>query len=824
MHETLERAVNSLPDIVGLHLGVPEWVVSDVEDGRSPSKADALCFEEECGAAIQAFLIRTQADRTPLHPLSPDVPPTLRAKIRLGEVCEEVWWARARACAEKGGVLGADECREAFLCAVWTSAHASLSEDILHSGVPSHTRALPAMASSSLTERYAQSACACSNPAHSEAGLVSKHVYTLSSRCMHAADRSWIFAARKAISSCPAARRVLASSLRISLTAMHAWIDPMSRADWRRRLEMQRKLDANPHFDSAATLCELMPACKAAMRRTAADALYPYEAQRRALVRCGLTSGICSSACHSAELRRHPEVQCTILALASLANCGIQLLKVDAAFATQEDVRGSDFFKAMALVDCIPKREKRVKKAKKSDATRLEATPLLLPVSFATRASKELWQQCFMSTFIPLWAYSCAFESRASRMTPTQLDVLSEQNAATQMTTRLSCKHRLLATSMAMADPAASMRSRAELWKALGVDIVPSTKAKSSDALLEEMESCTADEAGLFLSFSRIANLKEQLLVYLLPPEARAMQEKAVAARSVQDETRPLSHATSSKLQVCCFCHKICSACFEGNGVKEVHDSFRQLGVASCLLRSKDEFYCSRRLSAAYRLATLNSERLESHVGLEGYVEDRSFANEVLDGTADARMVVRMRRDAASVMMQHVQSPPCGSEPLLSVDLIGKAVRLKKNWYTICCYCGVIMRFRQHHRYGSSIACLRCDAAFSGLSVLTDEKPQTTTMPCRFCGKPSTKGRGAAHKAVNSPLDVSGKNALLPAPLRTCYFCPAHYKQWIPQAMKVLSTRVILSHIASGARPVWDTEAEAELLRPKPRKKRKRIA
>jgi hypothetical protein len=42
--------------------------------------------------------------------------------------------------------------------------------------------------------------------------------------------------------------------------------------------------------------------------------------------------------------------------------------------------------------------------------------------------------------------------------------------------------------------------------------------------------------------------------------------------------------------------------------------------------------------------------------------------------------------------------------------------------------------------------------------------------------------------------------------------------------MEVLSTRVILSHIALGARPVWDTEAEAELLRPKPMKKRKRIA
>jgi hypothetical protein len=62
---------------------------------------------------------------------------------------------------------------------------------------------------------------------------------------------------------------------------------------------------------------------------------------------------------------------------------------------------------------------------------------------------------------------------------------------------------------------------------------------------------------------------------------------------------------------------------------------------------------------------------------------------------------------------------------------------------------------------------------------------------------------GTRWKMVKSPLDTSRKNASLPPPLRTCWFCPAHHRSWIANAMRGLPTRVVLSHIAHNARPVW---------------------
>ena len=60
-------------------------------------------------------------------------------------------------------------------------------------------------------------------------------------------------------------------------------------------------------------------------------------------------------------------------------------------------------------------------------------------------------------------------------------------------------------------------------------------------------------------------------------------------------------------------------------------------------------------------------------------------------------------------------------------------------------------------------------------------------------------------------MDTSGANANLPPPLRTVFFCPQHFKSWIPAAVRVLPTRVILSHIVFNARPCFNADENKEV-------------
>ena len=59
---------------------------------------------------------------------------------------------------------------------------------------------------------------------------------------------------------------------------------------------------------------------------------------------------------------------------------------------------------------------------------------------------------------------------------------------------------------------------------------------------------------------------------------------------------------------------------------------------------------------------------------------------------------------------------------------------------------------------------------------------------------------------VKAPLDVAGPNQRLPAPLKTVHYCPAHFRPWLASAHRTLATRVILSHLAHGAKPIAGAE------------------
>lgn len=61
--------------------------------------------------------------------------------------------------------------------------------------------------------------------------------------------------------------------------------------------------------------------------------------------------------------------------------------------------------------------------------------------------------------------------------------------------------------------------------------------------------------------------------------------------------------------------------------------------------------------------------------------------------------------------------------------------------------------------------------------------------------------------------------------MRTAAYCPKHWRPWLAGAHRVMPTRIILSHIAHNAKPIYSTggnRSAAELGFDAPAKERKR--
>ena len=81
---------------------------------------------------------------------------------------------------------------------------------------------------------------------------------------------------------------------------------------------------------------------------------------------------------------------------------------------------------------------------------------------------------------------------------------------------------------------------------------------------------------------------------------------------------------------------------------------------------------------------------------------------------------------------------------------------------------------------------------------------------------------GTKWRCCRAPHDTSGANASLPPPLRQIYFCPLHFRNWMPACLKTMPTRIILSHVVFGAKPCYGARDEDEDSIPKAKKVKKR--
>lgn len=231
---------------------------------------------------------------------------------------------------------------------------------------------------------------------------------------------------------------------------------------------------------------------------------------------------------------------------------------------------------------------------------------------------------------------------------------------------------------------------------------------------------------------------------------------------------------------------------------------------------------CAKRSSAALRTAlTLESAANEHEIEGRDLLPENHLPSDLRPVTVVAAMapkkslsktdmasdVAKLRRDIKNCFEQHACATACGDVPLVHIDVLGRAVRVFGNWHTLCAFCGALTRVGSGSRFRGEPCCMRCDVTMlygrERHGEMIAAVPRPDPPKCRFCGKPETPNAATKWKTVLAPEDSGGRNADVPPPLRVCSYCPAHYRPWLPDAHKTLSTKIILSHISARAKPVY---------------------
>ena len=264
---------------------------------------------------------------------------------------------------------------------------------------------------------------------------------------------------------------------------------------------------------------------------------------------------------------------------------------------------------------------------------------------------------------------------------------------------------------------------------------------------------------------------------------------------------------------------------------------FCEVGVSSVtVLRSHEEgtstLFCAKRSSAALRSAICAeaSSRLRRIDEDGSMLAETSGASVVWESQRDAMLAMahdgtvasRMRRDCKRALEQRRCASLCGDMPLLTIPIIGRAVRIYGSWYSLCSLCANFVRVTPHCRIEAEIACLRCTTTPPSTSQSSRRKRPATTatgkracrdaesselplrrVACRFCCKKEV-GQPQRHRqfvTYPSPHDVAGDNLERSSSCRTTTWCPTHDRSWLRDALTTLTTAQVIAHITTNAQP-----------------------
>ena len=748
---------------------------------------------------------------------------------------------------------------DAFLVAVWTSAHAEyvavLDDEEGDAEPPPPTlHTVPnALSGIDLSDLYARRA----NPRESGVPKVAEPLVALLSRCTNPGARGWDSVLEDALKDL-GARTIVRHALLVCITGLHSQLHPCRRAPWPTRLVALRvaRLQLTDRKDAARIATQT----KEAMRRCLASTLAVDPAMHAALAALGHPV---RHLYHPPHALPHRGMEGSMTAFAesgvalggSESACGAGLARaLTAAFARRHADDGGDsvpndglvwdpsWLGKVRTVHSNPNHRVRKRPDVLTSAPSCEqGTPDVHSRQSLVSLASDVWSAAFRAHFVAFWLFAQSRQMRVTRLDAAQYEAVHGLNAATRLVAQLDVGTALRVQRQALRNPSAGLLTIGEAARELGLcDVVasaPSGGARGAQDGARMLGDVGALGAAQLLCYARAAWVSEEVVVVDLGAHTAALQRLALHRRLgtsiARDEALPM-HATH--VCACTECHRVANAHVAGTGGAP----FNEFGVSSCQIATECmasgdpvRLHCAKRSSAALRTA----------LAFEGEMKRRCIECEDVDGAAigrlttprkassvDSGVAARVRRDGKNALEQRPSAVACGEHPMLTVPIIGRAVRIYKAWYALCAYCAALVKVQPHlHRYGTEICCLRCDDGLMRRALPVE--PPSASVPtrpsakqsCRYCGC-VCEGSGAGWRRIKAPLDVAGPNAMLPPPLRHVWYCRQHYRGWVAQAHRVLETRVVLAHLAHNAKPLYgaDTATQAPAAaRPQARSRRR---
>lgn len=694
---------------------------------------------------------------------------------------------------------------DALLAAVWTSAHAEYVAYI-QSGVeepPSpNVYSFP-----NSTCEYDFGGLFCMRHCTRMCSKSALPLLQMFQRALNPGSRGWTSLLDSALQESVATRYIVVNSIIVSMIGMHSMLSPSKRAPWNLRMFMQRTLE-HTLTDSEAKrkLALTANATKEAVRRLVATFLSASPA---------LVEGL-SSTNQGMAAMLSPPVALPSRGMAqlseTLARCGLEI-------ATSID-KDPDVYVTVLNRDFDPDAN-----GAQWDAAWLSKTSPSTNKTPCINLLSEIWSSCFRTNFVAFWAHATTHQARASRLDASQHRALHGLNAVTKLVEALPQRQQLQAQRRAIEHVSSGLFTVNEVASCLGIQS-PSSQIRNIHDSLKFFSTVGPEAAAQMFVFARAAWVSEELLIVDLGSKTRTMQLEAIYKRLRRQDCQTNSNADklpvqTTHLHVCIECRRVSSAHFCEPG--KPGQTFTELGTSSSMLctecdgteKGQTHILCAKRSSAALRTAlgieqTMMEEEVEGkEINLESVSE---ILNEGRIGSAGSTedpgggLAARIRRDAKTALEQRTRAYACGEQRMLKVPILGRAIRIFQDWYSLCSLCGGMLRVLPMHRFGSEICCCRCDAQMLGLPA--PAPVQQKVVACRFCNSVDSEKKSNRWKMVKAPLDTSGENAKIPPALRQVFYCPKHYRPWVATAHRVLQTRIILSHIAHNAKPIHSTAVQ----------------
>lgn len=752
---------------------------------------------------------------------------------------------------------------DTFAVATWVDSHVHFlvskqrgEEEPPPPNITSISNAFTSLDLSHLYERRT-SLKSCPRSAHS--------LLQLLSRCTNPGARGWNPVLEVCLKN-TAIRRIITHEFEIVLTAMHPQIHPRERPDWRQRFKIFKVVsDKLANEATAADIMGLAIQTKEVMRRLLATTMANTMAMHEALSHLG----------HPVKHLHQPPINLPHVgmerAMRLLKNAGV-LMALDGKTSLLDAVLQS--FKAPTpslIPNTGPGRSLPLPSSSSSKETETQTTTTTTATGGGNTAEWQLgwlgkgtsdvpsittlvemtamvWSSSFRASFLAFWLHGISKRLRLLRIDPVQHQALHAANPVTHLCAAIPLAEQLRLQRLVLKSPASALYTVTEAATAIGISVkitLPNSYKNAADAVAALNTFDRFDAARLFF-FARVAWVRETVQIVRFGERVTIHTTKVLARRMRRPDDLDLSQfqAHSTQLCVCTECQRVANAhVSSGVGDKQMGVLFNEIGVSQSMAGwtgiacGNATVHCAKRSSAALRTA----------INFQSLMAKRKIESEDVDDTAldlvmqprpsqdvESGIAARVRRDAKNALEGRAQSAACGDTKLLLVPLVGRGIRIYGAWYTHCYFCAAVVKATPIHKYDSRVCCLRCDHTILYRNgELNQAKQATEQRVCRFCGLIDDK-KSDRWKTLKAPLDIAGHNSSLPPPLRRVSYCPQHFRHWVSQAHRVLQTRVILAHLATGARPLQFNETTAATnataeeddevptpLAKKPRKKRR---